>query len=312
MLGKTAGGLFWMFRYLERSDNLARLIDAGVTIAAGTTSDPAEVWRSVLVSAGVSNDLVDHEAPTVDQVISQLLCDPSNPSSVRAMITQARTTGRVVRTALSRETWEAINRCWITLDELLDTALEERDIQDVLGEIRRQSALVHGTLHGTMLRDDDFAFCRLGTCIERADYTARILDVKYYVLLPTAFHVGSPLDNVQWETILRSVSGHQSYLWLHQGEISSSGIAEFLLLDDRMPRSIAFSVKKMASNLGYLEQIYGQRHRSHDLIDALAEELNETKIGDIIDNGLHEFIQMLAARNAELAQQIETDYRFYR
>ncbi|MDH4280044.1 MAG: alpha-E domain-containing protein [Acidimicrobiia bacterium] len=312
MLGKTAGGLFWMFRYLERSDNLARLIDAGVNIAAGTTSDPAEVWRSVLKSAGISDDLVSHEAPTVDQVIEQLLCDPTNPSSVRAMIAQARNTGRMVRTALSRETWESINRCWITLDNLLDRALNERDIQNVLGEIRRQSALVHGSMHGTMLRDDDFSFCRLGTCIERADYTARILDVKYYVLLPTAFHVGSPLDNVQWETILRSVSAHQSYLWLHQGEISAAGIAEYLILDDRMPRSIAFSFKKMASNLGYLEQIYEQRHRSHDLIDAMMDELNETKIEDVINNGLHEFIQMLGARNAELAQQIEADYRFYR
>ncbi len=311
MLGKTAGGLFWMFRYLERSDNLARLIDAGVNIAAGTTSDPAEVWRSVLTSAGVATQLVDEEAPTVDQVIEQLLCDPDNPSSVRSMIGQARNTGRMVRTALSRETWEAVNRCWITLDELLDGPLDERDIQNVLGEIRRQSALVHGSLHGTMLRDDDFAFCRLGSCIERADYTARLLDVKYYVLLPTAFHVGSPLDNVQWETILRSVSAHQSYLWLHQGEINAAGIAEFLILDDRMPRSIAFSVKKMASNLGYLEQIYGQRHRSHDLIDAMTAELSETKIDDIISSGLHEFIQMLGARNAELAQQIEADYRFY-
>jgi len=312
VLGKTAGGLFWMFRYLERSDNLARLIDAGVNIAAGTTSDPSEVWRSVLISAGVSTDLVSHDAPTVDQVIEQLLCDPTNPSSVRAMIARARNTGRMVRTALSRETWESVNRCWITLDELLDRKLDERDIQNVLGEIRRQSALVHGAMHGTMLRDDDFSFCRLGTCIERADYTARILDVKYYVLLPTAFHVGSPLDNVQWETILRSVSAHQSYLWLHQGEISAAGIAEFLILDDRMPRSITFSVKKMASNLGYLEQIYGQRHRSHDLIDAMMDELNETKIDDIINNGLHEFIQRLGARNAELAQQIEADYRFYR
>ncbi len=301
-----------MFRYLERSDNLARLVDAGVNIAAGTTSDPAEVWRSVLISAGVPTDVVSHEAPTVDEVIEQLLCDPTNPSSVRAMVTQARNTGRTVRTALSRETWEAVNRCWITLDELLDGELGEREIQNVLGEIRRQSALVHGSLHGTMLRDDVFSFCRLGTCIERADYTARILDVKYYVLLPTAFHVGSPLDNVQWETILRSVSALQSYLWLHQGEISAAGIAEYLILDDRMPRSILFSVKKMASNLGYLEQVYGQRHRSHDLMDELMDELRETKIGDVINNGLHEFIQMLAARNAELARQIEADYRFYR
>ncbi len=315
MLGKTAEGLFWAFRYLERSDNVARLLDAGVTIAAGTTGDPAAVWRSVLTSSGVTNGsegaALEAGDPTVDDVLDILLCDDNNPSSVRSMITKARNNGRMVRTALSRETWEALNQCWLVLDKKLSRPMTERDIQDVLQEIRRQSALVHGALHGTMLRDDNFSFCRLGTCIERADYTARILDVKYYVLLPTAFHVGSSLDNVQWETILRSVSAHQSYLWLHQGSISAAGIAEYLILDDRMPRSIAFSVKKMASNLGYLEKTYGQRLPSHDIIEQMVHDLTQTKIETIINDGLHEFITGFSARNAELGQQIQSDYRFY-
>jgi uncharacterized alpha-E superfamily protein len=311
MLGKTAGGLFWAFRYLERSDNIARLLDAGVSIAAGTTTDPASVWRSVLNSAGVDDSIISHRSPTADDVIHYLLCEGRNPSSVRSMIAQARNNGRMVRTALSRETWEALNRCWMVLDKRLARRLTERDIREELDEIRRQSALVHGALHGTMLRDDNFSFCRLGTCIERADYTARILDVKYYVLLPTAFHVGSALDNVQWETVLRSVSAHQSYLWLHQGEISAAGIAEYLIRDDRMPRSIAFSVQKMASNLGYLETTYGQRHECHATIEQMAADLAGADIDRIIDEGLHEFIQTFSARNAELARQIEVDYRFY-
>jgi len=314
MLGKTAAGLFWAFRYLERSDNIARLIDAGVNIAAGTTSDPASVWQSVMASAGLADpdrQQLASQPAGVDKIINHLLRDSDNESSVRSMLGRARNNGRMVRTALSRDTWEALNRCWLTVDELLTRPLTERDIQDVLAEIRRQSALVHGSLHGTMLRDDNFSFCRLGSLVERADYTARILDVKYYVLLPTAFHVGSPLDNVQWETILRSVSAHRSYLWLHQGSVTASGIAEYLILDDRMPRSIAFSVKKMASNLHYLGRLYDQQLPSHDLIDSIGNELAGTDIDTIINNGLHEFITALRGRNAELASQIEVDYRFY-
>ncbi len=300
-----------MSRYLERSDNVARLIQAGVDISAGTPSDPAEAWRSVLTAAGVPDDTISRNAPTAEAVINHMLCDADNPASVRSMMTQARSNGRMVRTALSREAWEALNDAWLTVEALLGASVVEADIEHTLQSIRRESALVHGSLHGTMLRDDNFAFCRLGTCIERADYTARILDVKYYVLLPTAFHVGGPLDNIQWETILRSVSAHQSYLWLHQGEITASGIAQYLLLDDRMPRSIAFSMNKLASNLGYLERQYGQRHRSHDLIDKLKTQLDNARIADIINNGLHEFILDLSVRTAELSSQIEADYRFH-
>lgn len=312
MLGRTASGLFWMFRYLERTDNMARLLQAGVEISAGSRSDPAEAWRSVLATAGISEDTISRRSPDANAVINHMLCETDNPASVRSTITRARDNGRMVRTALSRETWEAVNDAWLVLDKLLGRRLGQMDIEHALKEIRRQSNLVHGALHGTMLRDDIFSFCRLGTCIERTDYTARILDVKYYVLLPTAFHVGSPLDNVQWEHILKSVSAHRSYLWLHQGEINAAGIADYLILDDRMPRSINFSINKIASNLGYLERLYGGRHECHDLIDGLTDEFREIHIDDIINRGLHEFIIDMSARTARLSDQIETDYRFNR
>jgi uncharacterized alpha-E superfamily protein len=312
MLGKTAGGLFWMFRYLERSDNVGRLIDAGLNIALTPSADSDDVWQSVLATAGALETYRQrHDSLDPAQVVNFLLREPDHAYSVMSMIEQARNNARMVRTALTREVWEAMNQSWIELGTVLQRPVKERDIQHVLELIRGQSALVHGSLHGTMLRNDTFAFTRLGTSIERAGSTARILDVKYYVLLPSAFHVGSPLDNVQWEVILRSVSARQSYLWLKQGDIQPSGIIDFLLFDRRMPRSIAFCVDRVRSSLGYLADDYGRRMPCHDLIDKLTAEIDGASVDSVINHGLHEFLMDFTSLNSALGFQIEKDYRFY-
>jgi uncharacterized alpha-E superfamily protein len=135
--------------------------------------------------------------------------------------------------------------------------------------------------------------------------------VKYYVLLPSISQIGSSLDNVQWETILRSVAGQRAYRWLSQGEASPMGIADFLIFDRRMPRSLAFSVGKIATNLDYLEQAYGMRMPCHDQIDVLSARLTHGGIERVFDDGLHEFITDYLTDIARLGQQIETDFRFF-
>jgi uncharacterized alpha-E superfamily protein len=227
-----------------------------------------------------------------------------------SVIDGARNNARMVRTALTREVWEATNECWITLKGLLSQPVSERDLPDVLGTIRQQSALVRGALHGTMLRNDIFDFARLGTFLERADNTARILDVKYYVLLPSASFVGSSLDNVQWESILRSVSAQRAFRWLNPGESNPMSIAEFIILDQRLPRSLAFCYKKIVDNLGYLEEDYGLRLDCHDRALPILKRLKETSIHAIFDQGLHEFITTFIRDNMALGGQIEQDYRF--
>ena len=240
MLGKTAGSLFWMARYLERSENNARLIDAGFRIALTRSSTAAAEWKSVLVTAGVNQAFkAAHGDYSSARVIDFLLRDPANPSSILSVIRQARDNARTARTALTRETWEAVNTSWMTLVALLKRQVREDDLPDVLTTIRQQSAQVRGALNGTMLRNDGYHFALLGTYLERADNTARILDVKYYLLLPSVAHIGTSIDNVQWETILRSVSAHRAYRWLYGAEISALKIAEFLILDRQTPRSLA-------------------------------------------------------------------------
>ncbi len=311
MLGKTAGGLYWMFRYLERSENTTRLLDAGLRIAVTRSSAAVNEWSSIVSTAGARDAFLErHDEFEAGKVIDFLLRDRANPSSVLAVVEAARNNARLVRTALTREVWEATNECWITLKAVLARPVSAKNLTDVLGTIRQQSGLVRGALHGTMLRNDIYNFTRLGTFIERADSTARILDVKYYVLLPSVSHVGSSLDNVQWETILRSVSAFRAYRWLHGGDINPTGIAEFLILDRQMPRSLAFCYNKIVDNLGYLAANYGERHLCHDQADHLLSRFSKTAIVSIFDYGLHEYLLDFLRDNNALGQQIEQDFRF--
>ena len=192
MLGKTAGGLYWMFRGLERAENNARLIEAGFRIALTRSTNTATEWKSVIVtSAAQQGFTAKHTEFNSTNVIDYLLRDTDNPSSVLSVVKQARDNARMVRTALTTEVWSAVNETWMLITELLKNPVPDTDLPEVLSIIRQQSALVRGALHGTMLRNDIYDFCRLGTFIERMDSTARIIDVKYYTLLPSPSLVGN-------------------------------------------------------------------------------------------------------------------------
>jgi len=300
-----------MFRYLERSENTARLLDAGLRLALTRTSSADDDWDSVISTAGVRDGYFErHRDLEASKVVDFVLRDPENPSSVRSVITEARNNARRVRTALTREVWEATNQSWLTTTAALDQPVPDADLPRVLNVIRQESALVRGALHGTMMRNEIFNFARLGSYVERADNTARILDVKYYVLLPSARHVGSHLDNVQWTSILRSVSAERAFRWAYPGAISPRGIAEFLILDRRMPRSLAFCYRQMGKNLGHIADEHGTRRPSHDLADELIDRFLDRGIDSIFDAGLHEFLTQTIADTARLGAQIETDYRF--
>jgi len=311
-LGKTAGGLYWMFRYLERSENTARMIETGQRIALTRSSDDDQ-WSSVLRASGTWDGFVaKHGAVGRDAAIDWMLRDADNPSSVLSVVKTARDNARVVRTALTREVWEAVNEAWMTLSAALARRVTDRDLGQVLALIRQRAAFVRGAIHGTMLRNDVYDFCRLGMFAERADCTARILDVKYFVLLPSASAVGSRLDDVQWETILRSVSGVGAYQMRYGQELCPRAIAEFIIHDRAMPRSLAFCAHKLRENLNYIAQDYGARLPAHDLADALNDKLLSRPIGAIFESGLHEFLVDFQTCIGRLSAQIEIDYRFYR
>ncbi|SEV88499.1 Uncharacterized conserved protein, Alpha-E superfamily [Cognatiyoonia koreensis] len=311
MLGKTAGGLYWMFRGLERAENTARLIEAGFRIALTRSSDPESEWQSVIVTAAQQQSYESkHQGFDSARVTDFLLRDPDNPSAVRSVIKTARDNARLTRTALTTEVWAAVNETWMMLDEILRDPVPEAELPDVLNTIRQQSALVRGALHGTMLRNDIYDFCRLGTFMERADNTARIIDVKYHALLPAPSFVGSRMDNVQWEMVLRSVSAHRSFRWAVDGEYNAANIADFLILDRRMPRSLAFCTSQLVENLTYLADEYGEDSASLQLAKSFDARLKDRDINSIFEEGLHEFLGSALSAAAMLGQQIEQEYRF--
>ncbi|MEX0406528.1 alpha-E domain-containing protein [Aquibium sp. LZ166] len=312
LLGRTANGLYWMNRYIERSENMARLVDAGLRLALTRTADASDEWASIVASAGAADTFRQrHSEFNAETVSDFLLRDPTNPGSVVSSMETARSNGRMVRTALTRETWESINDGWMSIKRMLANPIDGRDLPAILDGIKRETAIIRGSFHGTMLRNEIFDFSQIGTFVERADNTARILDVKYYVLLPSVSWVGSTLDNYQWESILRSVSAHRSYRWVYDAEYKPSLIADYLILNGRMPRSLAFCYRNIAESLNFLASEYGVRHSCHDLAESVLSRLKVSSIKEVFDQGLHEFLTDFIGDNSRLGSEIAQNYRFY-
>ncbi|MCV0398015.1 MAG: alpha-E domain-containing protein [Rhizobiaceae bacterium] len=312
LLGRTANGLYWMNRYIERAENMARLVDAGQRLALTRNENAAEEWSSLVVSAGVEPAFkARHDEYTAATVSDFLLRDMSNPSSVLAAMETARTNARMVRTALTRETWESINEAWMSLKRMLASPIDERELPQLLDAIKRETALIRGAFYGTMLRNEIFEFSQIGTFVERADNTARILDVKYYVLLPSTSWVGSSLDNFQWESILRSVAAHRSYRWVYDAQYKPANIADFLILNGRMPRSLNYCLRSLTASLDRLADEYGRRQPCNDTADGLYALLKVGSVRDVFEQGLHEFLGEFLSRNNRLGNEIASDYRFY-
>lgn len=312
MLGRTANGLFWMFRYLERAENTARLLDAGLRMALTRDLVTAEEeWRSVLATTG---QRAGYEAKngtyTGMQAWNYVLREKDNPKSVLAMFGQVRQNARMVRTAITTELWEAINESWLLMKEQLARPVGENRVLETVATIRRAGTLAHGAMAGSMLREEGYHFARAGTFIERADSVARILDVKYYLLLPSLSYVGSSLDTGQWDQVLRSVSGDRAFRWLNAGQIDARGICEFLILDDRFPRSLAFCHAALRENLNALARLHGSESESHALMRDSDTRLSSLGIDEIFEQGLHEFLIEFMSCNAAIGSAIARDYRF--
>lgn len=311
MLGRTASALFWMARYLERFENTGRLIDAGFRMSLTRARTARSEWESVLTTAGVRDlYLKQHDAFGTRHVTAFCLASRDNPSSVFSSIAAARENARMARTALTRDVWEAVNETWLRCKQEVDKAAYENELPDVLSGIRQQAALIRGMINGTMLRNEIYRFVKLGSLIERADNTARILDTKYYVLLPSSASVGSSLDRVQWEMILRSASAERSFHWLYGGDIEPAAIVDFLIQDVRLPRSIAYCYDGIVDILEGLATEYDRRTASQDMAARHEAHITSSTSDAIIGSGLHEFLIDFIARNAALSQQIEADYRF--
>jgi uncharacterized alpha-E superfamily protein len=313
MLGRTANGLFWMFRYLERAENTARLLEAALRMALTRDLVTAEAeWRSVIATLGLQRPFeAAHDAYDGLAVWNFVLRGPSNPGNVRAMFGAVRSNAREARINISSDVWEAVNENWMRIDRLLARPVGQASVGEALAAIRRAGTQVHGAFDGSMLRDEGYHFARAGTFIERADSTARILDMKYFLLLPSLSYVGSSLDTGQWEQVLRSVAGARVYSWLNAGQIEARGIVEFVVLDDRFPRSLAFCRNALRGCLDALARVHGAEGSAAALMRDADTRISHLTVDQIFEGGLHEFLVDFLDRNAAISRAIAEDYRFH-
>ena len=311
MLSRTADNLYWLARYVERAEYLARILEATQRNAAMPLAYVGETneWESALATAGCSNAFFAiHEEANEETVTDFLAFSTSNPSSIRNCFEVARSNARAVRTALTMEMWDAINTTWLELKRFGNRPSSREELARFLTWVQESSLRYDGSAYRTMLRNDAYWFSRLGVYIERADNTARILDVKYHLLLPELEHVGGPLDYYQWAGILRSVSALTAYHWVYRDSLKPWLIADLLMLNDQMPRSLASCYENLVQNLDRIAGAYGRQGPAQRQARAIRTRLQNSRMEEIFQSGLHEFITAFILDNNKLGSAITQQY----
>jgi len=306
MLARIADGLHWLSRYVERADYVARLLQvAGHMSAVRPDAELGSEWQSALVAAGVAPAFSARHSFSEAAVIDYLAFDPENPSSIISCIETARRNARATRTAITTETWEAINGTWLELPSRRAASRSSDELIRFLDWVKERTGLFQGVYANTMLRMDGFHFCRLGQFIERADNTARLLDVKYHVALPSVKDVGGVIDYYQWLAILRVVAARRAYRVLFKGAVEPRHVAELLILRPEFPRSLRYCFEHLASHLAQIKgQDPARSAEAKRQANALEAELAGLSIETIMAGGLHEFLSEMVGRTDVLGREI--------
>lgn len=312
MLSRMGEALYWMARYLERADNTARLLAINLSHLVGdeVSSMSTEQWEPLLTITGGTQtffSLPHNREITKSTVVAYLTYEPANFSSIHNCMRLARENARVVRDMISKEMWESLNQSWLAVDRALKNPLTPDRAPAFYTQIRNASALFHGLASATMMGGESYGFFRLGAFVERADMTARILDVKYHILLPSVSEVGSPLDFYQWGALLKSLSGFEAFRRLHHIGIRPIDVTGFVVFNPDFPRGLSFCVNRMQRAL---EQIGYGTHGSAtaDALAGLASALETSTPESIFQSGLHEFLQAFLIRVAALTSAVQSDY----
>lgn len=311
MLARTADNLFWLSRYVERAESLARILDVALRLAtlpsayAGSSNE----WESAIDTAACQPAFYA-AYPLADQknVIEFIIAGETNPSSIRRCIENARHNARAVRTAITTEVWEILNDAWNQLQRLKLKNMSGQELTRFLAFVKEVSLRFDGTAYRTMLRTDHYWFQRLGMYIERADNTARLLDVKYHVLLPENEPVGGGLDYFQWSALLRSLSALNSYHLIYREGIKPWLVADFLILRSEQPRSLISTYKNLNDVLDLLSERYGRQGPSQRLVRATFADLQNVDTDRLFQQGLHEFLVAFLAENNRLGLAISEQY----
>ncbi len=311
MLCRAAESVFWMSRYVERAENVARFIGVNLELTLGERGGIDAQWNPLIFASGDEAQFEeDYDGPTRDNVLKFLLFDRNNPNSLISALAMARENARVVRDTVSVSFWHKMNRLFIDVRDA--AASHEQVLRNPQGFLERtieSSQTLLGIEKSTMSHGEGWHFSRLGRLLERADKTSRILDVKYFILLPKVDDVGRPLDVVQWSALLQSSSALAMYRREH-GRLKPANIVRFLVLDSAFPRSLMFCVSQALHSLQALAPD-GSPETQQQVVRALAslvDTLESMSVESVIDEGLHEFIDRFQTRIAQLCDGISSSW----
>ncbi len=313
MLSRTADHLFWMSRYVERAENTARMLDVNYQTALLPQSDAvAELgWRGLLAISELTGDYTKRYGD-IDpaRLMEFMVSDEENPSSIVSCLRAARENARAVRGTLTTEVWETTNQTWLEFNKLLASGELRRDPANLFEWVKFRSHLSRGVVVGTMLQDEAFHFVRIGSFLERADNTARMLDVKFHDVESDFYGNADERDTeyefYHWSAILRSVSGFEVYRKVYRNVIQPEKVAELLILRRDMPRSLAHCMSRMISNLRYVANANsGETLRRAGRLEA---DLRFGRIDEILTTGLHAYLTQFLANVGELGTGISRDF----
>ncbi len=318
MLSRTADHLFWMARYMERAENTARMLDVNYqTSLLPQSADATEKgWRGLLSISELTDDYAKRHGEINPQtVMAYMVGDERNPSSIYSCLLAARENARAVRGALTTEVWETQNQTWLEFQRMLRNKAFERDPGEAFEWVKFRSHLSRGVTVGTMLQDEAFHFLRIGSFLERADNTARMLDVKFHAVDSEFFGTGAngngngkdqEYDFYHWSAILRSVSGFEVYRKAYRNVIRPEKVAELLILRTDMPRSLAACMDEVVSNLSKVaNEQSGETLRRAGRLQA---DLRFGRIDEILATGLHAFLTQFLERVGDLGFGISRDF----
>ena len=310
MLSRVADSLYWMSRYIERAENVARFIEVNHNLVLDTPVELKEQWKPMVKTSG-DIDLFEerYDSFSKENVIYFLTFDIENPNSIISCLINARENSRSVREIISSEMWIQLNSFYNFVNTPDSQVNAVEDPNEFYTKIITSSLSFIGITDSTMSHSEGWHFCRLGRFVERADKTSRILDVKYYLLLPSVKDVGTPIDFISWAALLKSAGGYEMYRKKYR-RIYPNKVAEFLILDSDFPRSIHYCINIALESIKSITGTSSAKYSNEAemLLGRLSSELNYTNIEEIIDTGLHEYLDQFQQKLNKIGDKIFKTY----
>ncbi len=295
MLSRVAESIYWMSRYIERAENIARFVDVNLNLTLDLPGHNGQQWKPLVDITGDTEAFLErHGEPTQKSIIQFLTFDTENPNSILSCLRAARDNARSVREIISSEMWQQVNQSYLFVADAVGRTRYTLDPQELFAGVKQASQLFAGVTDATMTHNEAWSFCRLGRKLERADKTSRIVDVKYFFLLPHVQDIGSPVDDIQWAAVLRSASAFEMYRKRH-GRTAPRAVVEFLLLDRQFPRAVHNCLHSTRESVHAISGTpMGMfRNPAEQLLGAVCSELAYARVDAIISGGLHEYLDHL-------------------